>query len=166
MKIVADACSVILLARATILEPLTKWHDLLMPRSVYDEVIAGKKEKLMDALLTERLCFEKKITVKESKNKELIEKMKCDFGLGSGEAETIAVSLEEKSAVLTDNRQGRKVSKIYGLPLLGSLEVVLSLYKNKKIGGKKALDALQKLKRFGWFDDYLIQHCILEVKND
>lgn len=160
-----DACSIILLARATVLELLAEWRELLIPRHVYGEVVVGKKEKFMDALLTERLCLEKKIMVKESKNRKLLEKMKYDFGLGSGEAEAIVLSLEEKSAVLTDNRQGRKLSKIHGLPLLGSLEIVSGLYENKKIDRGKALDALQKLKRFGWFDDYLIQHCIEEVEN-
>ena len=112
----------------------------------------------------ERLKEEKKIDIKNVLNKELIQKLAHDIGLGAGEAESIAAALESKSkTILTDNKQGRKAAKIYGLNLLGSIEIIIALYKKQKISKEKALTALKILKEKGWFQNYLIEEAKKEV---
>ena len=69
-------------------------------------------------------------------------------------------------AVLTDNKQARKAARIYGLKLIGSPEVVVSLHKAKVLQSEKALAALDILRKFGWFDDYLIKTSMEERKNE
>lgn len=164
MKITVDSCSIILLAKATILEELAKYRKLIISEGVYNEVLKGKDEKLLDALLLERLVKEKKINLNKA-DKKMVNKLMNDFNLGNGEAESVALSIESDFILLTDNGQGRKVAKIYNLPLLGSTEVIVSLYKNKKIAKEKAISSLHTLRRYGWFDDYLIEEAIKDVKN-
>lgn len=164
MKLVVDACSIILLAKANVLEELAMWKEIVITDSVYNEVIEGKNKQLLDALVLERLAEENKISIKRDINKELIKKLTGDFGLGAGEAESIALALEADKVLLTDNKQGRKAAKVYGLKLLGSIEVVTALYKAKKISKEKAMSAMNILKKNGWFNDYLIEEALREVQ--
>lgn len=166
MKIILDTCSVILLAKASVLEDFSEQHNLVITDGAYNEVVKGKEKKFLDALLLERLCKEKKISKTNVKSKYLVNKFKKDFGLGGGEASTIALTIETKQSILTDNKQGRKTAKVYGLKLLGSPEVVVSLFKIKKINKNKALDALKILRNFGWFDNYIIEKALEEIKNE
>lgn len=167
MKIAVDACSVILLAKTTVLEDLAKWKELMITDSVYKEVLEGKKKSFLDALLLERLVNERKIAVCSERKKELTQKLKTDFGLGAGEAETISLALDNtEKIVLTDNKQGRKTAKIQGLKLLGSIDMVLALCKANKITKEKTIGALKTLKEIGWFQEYLIEKALEEVNNE
>jgi len=166
MKLVIDACSIILLAKATVLEELTKWKGIMITKGVYNEVLEGKDEKLLDALLLEKLVEEKKIPIKNNLKRELIQKLSKDFGLGIGESESLALALETSDkAMVTDNKQGRKAAKIQGLKLLGSIDIVIALYKAKRIDKEKAISALKNLKDNGWFQDYLMEKALEEIQN-
>ena len=166
MRIAVDACSVILLAKATVLEELAKWRELMITNSVYKEVLEGKEKSFLDALLLERLVNEKKIAVCNEVKEVLTQKLKIDFGLGAGEAESITLALENTNRmILTDNKQGRKTAKIQGLKLLGSIDTVLALFKAKRITKEKAIGALKTLKEMGWFQEYLIETALEEVNN-
>lgn len=166
MKIAIDSCSIILLAKATVLEILADNYKLLITRNVYQEILEGKNKKFIDALLTEKLVNEGKINIKKIKNKKLIKKLVEDFSLGIGEAETLALTLGKQCEVIsTDNKQGRKAAIIYKLNLVGSIDLITSLYKLKLIDKNKAVNALKELKEFGWFQDYLIDKALEDVKN-
>lgn len=167
MKIAVDSCSVILLAKSTVLEHLSKSYELVITEEVYKEVLKGKDKKLIDALLTERLVKENKINKNKAASSKLAEKLMLDFGLGKGEAETIALVLGEQcDIIITDNRQGRKVAQLYGLNLSGSIDAIVALCKLKILDKNKAMDGLSKLKEFGWFHAYLIDSALEEIKND
>lgn len=165
MKIIIDACSVILLGKITILETFLSNKDILITRGVYEEVIAGKEKKLFDALLLERLASENKIKISDDFDKSISVKLSEDFGLGKGESETISYAIKNKqSIIITDNKQGRKAAKIYGLLLSGSVEVIVSLYKSNKIDKNKALNSILNLKKFGWFNDDIINKAMEDIK--
>ena len=163
MNIAMDACSAILLSKATAIEIFSKQHNVLVTNQTYDEVIKGREKKFEDALLIEKLCNEGIIKIISMEDSKLTNKIKHSFGFGDGEASTIAYAIENKLAILTDNKQARKASNIYGLRLLGSPEVIVSLFKGKKIDKDKALYALEKLRKAGWFDGYLIEKAKEEI---
>ena len=166
MKLAIDSCSIILLAKATVLEAMCKKYDLIMAKTVYGEVLKGKDKKFMDALLTEKLVKEKKIIVKTAINARLANKLVRDFNLGKGESETLALAIGgECDAIITDNNQGRKSALIHGLNLIGSIDVITALYSLKLIDKNKAQDGLMKLREFGWFQEYLIDNAMEEIKN-
>ena len=166
MKFAVDACSIILLAKATILEILSNEHELFVTENVYKEILKGKDKKIIDALFTERLVKEEKIFINRVANKNLIKKLMEDFNLGSGEAETIALVIDKQcEVILTDNKQGRKVALIYGLNLVGSIDVIIALYILKLIDKDKAIDGLKRLREFGWFQDYLIDKALEDIEN-
>ena len=152
-----DSCSVILLAKASVLETLLEEYAVVVTSSVYKEVMKGKLKLFKDALLVERLKKEGKLTI-ISVNTTLMKKLRRDFNMGEGEASTLAATLKEKEGIIvTDNRQGRKAAHINNLLLVGSIELVVSLYRKKRITREKVLHALNILKDEGWFDDHLIE---------
>ena len=166
MKIAIDSCSIILLAKATVLETLASHYSLSITDKVYKEILEGKDKKFIDALLTERLVKEGFIQIKKINNNKLIKKLIGDFNLGAGEAETLVLTLDKQCEVIsTDNKQGRKVAIIYNLKLVGSIDLIISSYKLKLIDKHKVTDALKRLREFGWFQDYLIDNALEEVKN-
>ena len=155
--IVMDSCSVILLAKASVLETLADARPVAITKTVLQEVLKGKERLLEDALLLERLVQNQKIQLL-MENLVLTKKISQDFNMGYGEASTIAVAMGKKNAIVaTDNRQGRKVTKVHNLPLVGSPEIVVSLYKQKRITKEKASSALRVLQEQGWFSPYLLE---------
>lgn len=167
MTLIVDSCSIILLAKATVLEELAKWKKILITAGAYEEVIEGKEKKYLDALLLERLVAEQKIKIRNKLNRGVVKKLSADFGLGIGEAESIALALEETDlSLVTDNKQGRKTAKVYGLALAGSVETVVAMHKTKKISKEKAINSLRILKNAGWFQNYLIEKAFEEVQNE
>ncbi|MBI5002854.1 hypothetical protein HZC31_05685 [Candidatus Woesearchaeota archaeon] len=163
-KLLIDSCSIILLAKASVLEKLAEVHEATITSAVAEEVLAGKKKLFADALLLDRLLNEKKIR-NVFHPKEITEKIMNDYNMGKGEASIIAVGLKEKEIIIvTDNLQGRKVAKVFELPLVGSIECIVSLYKNKKITKEKAKESLEILKKEGWFQSYLIEDAEEDLK--
>ena len=110
MNFVIDACSAILLAKATLLETVFETYDIQITKQAYEEVAEGKKEMFADALLIERLNREKKIRFTEA-NTAVVRKFMQDFNMGEGEAATIAAAVKEKKGAITDNNQGRKAAQ-------------------------------------------------------
>lgn len=162
--IFADACTIILLAKASVLETTLKVYKLRITEAVYEEVIAGKRLMFPDALLLERLNNEKKVVI-VSTVAELQHKLQTDFNMGKGEASVIAVGITEKNSfVATDNKQGRKVAQINNIPLIGSIEIIVSLYQQKKISLEKAKVSLLILKQEGWFNPYLIEKAMEDLR--
>ena len=165
--IIGDACSIILLAKSSILEEFAKRRKIIIPSEVYNEIMAGKEKSSFDALLTEKLINEKKITIKKISNPKITEKLSKDFGLGKGESEAITLALTTpERIILTDNKQGRKTAKFYGLKLIGSVEVVVALYNLKHISKEKALNSLEILKKIGWFEDSLIERAKGDIEDE
>lgn len=152
-----DACSVILLAKAAVLETLTEAHIVTLTKEVYEEVMAGKPKMFPDALLVERLTRLQKIKLVSVESK-LTKKLEHDFNMGSGEASIIAGGIRTSHQIIaTDNKQGRTAAKINNLKVVGSIELIVALYKSQKISQEKAVAALNTLQKEGWFEPLLIE---------
>jgi len=158
-----DACSAILLAKASVLESCADNQVIFMTPDVYEEVMAGKERMFPDALLVERLTENKKLKIIKE-DRALTKKFMQDFNMGRGEASIVAITIKEiNTLILTDNRQGRKAATINNLSLLGSIEMVVHLYQKKKISREKAATALKILQEEGWFEPFLIEKAREEI---
>ncbi len=164
MKLVMDACTVILLAKSSVLEPAAKTHDITLPGTVLNEVLAGIEKKLLDAMITRRLVESKILSISGNKNEKLRNRLMADFGMGSGEADSLALAMQGTfDSVATDNKQGRKAAMVNSIALVGSPEIIMALHKAGKISADKTRQALRVLKTDGWFNDVLIERLIEEV---
>lgn len=161
--IIADSCSIILLAKATILEKTIEVYNLNITPKVLEEVIKGKDKMHLDALIVEKLKNENKLKITED-NKMITQKLAVDFNMGFGEASTISAAKDKKCIVVTDNKQGRKVALINNIDLVGSPDVIVGLFKKKKISKEKAISALNVLKKEGWFENYILEKAREDIK--
>lgn len=164
MRIIIDACSAILLAKASVFEKVLDSYNVIMPQEVYDEVIKGKEKLFADALLVERLKKENKIKVVKV-NQKLKNKIRKDFNMGDGESSVLSSALEGNLIVFTDNRQGRKAAATNSIPLIGSPEIMVSLYKKKIIDYDKIINALKIIDEQGWFENYILEKIREDLKN-
>lgn len=156
MTIISDATSLILLAKAGLLETFAGRNKIIVPRLVYEEVIKGKDNGREDSMLVERLAAEKKLLVslpkKSAKNK--IEKL---FNLRGGELETIAVAFGQRHTILSDDKKCLNAAKALNIDSITSLDVVVAMHKKGVISKEKATDCLDKLEEYGWYARDLIK---------
>ena len=104
MTFVSDATSLILLAKVGLLELFANRNSVVVPQHVFDEVVKGKDKGRVDAFSVEKLRDEKKfsITFPKEETKAKIQKL---FNIKGGELDVLAISLETKATVLTDDKK-------------------------------------------------------------
>ncbi|MBI3032715.1 hypothetical protein HYY69_04530 [Candidatus Woesearchaeota archaeon] len=165
-QIIVDSCTIILLAKATVLETFVENYYVYITQAIYDEVMMGKVKKRYDALLFEKLYHQGKVTIIDYK-KRIMVKLKYDFNMDNGEASILAVAIDKKEfALATDSKQARKCAVLYSLPMFSSFSIITHLYKSKKITLKKALGSISVLKKEGWFNHYLIEKIKEDLQHD
>src|ERR1700730_3170858 len=105
--LVFDASTLILIAKVELLDPFRASIELevAVPGQVARESCAVKKT--LDALIIQKALDEARIKVKVVKNRKLVAKLQVDFSLGKGEAEAIALALQEKAQLVgIDDKNG------------------------------------------------------------
>src|SRR3989344_6196099 len=139
MKVVKDSMVLINLAKTTILEISCDYlKKVMIERGVFEEtVIVGKKKGMEDAKLIEILVKNKKIEVKQVKDKNLL-KMANEFNIYRGEAESLAIyNQEEANLLISDDYNLRKKKELVKAKIIGSLAVILKLKLANKINKNK-----------------------------
>ncbi len=112
--------------------------ELTIAEAVYNEIVKkGKIRNAPEAFIIEEAINNKIIEVSksnESSKKKAISLLNFYKSLDYGEAETIALALQEKqSEVLIDEKAARKVASLYNLKPRGSLRVLLLAFIKKII---------------------------------
>ena len=156
MTIIADATSLILLSKISILEIFVNRNEVVTSEIVYDEVIKGKEKSRIDSMLTEKLVKENKLKVKtpNRNTKTNIEKL---FNLKFGELEVVSLAHKTKNAILSDDKKCINAAKVLGIGFIISLDAVIALYKKNAITKEKAIECVDKLENYGWYSKELIK---------
>lgn len=156
MTIVSDATSLILPAKAGLLELFANRNKVIVPKSVYEEVAKGKIKGRIDSMLVEKLVAEKKLSVmpvnKSVKNK--IEKM---FNIRGGELEVVSMALGKSHAIITDDKKCLNAAKALKIDFITSLDVIAAFYKKGIIKKERALECIGILEEYGWYARDLIK---------
>ncbi|MFH1742478.1 MAG: DUF3368 domain-containing protein [bacterium] len=119
-------------------------EGILVPRSVWHEVVEqGSGQKGAD-----RISAAPWITVLDVKDTELVSFLR--LYIDQGEAEAIALFREEKAEVLLlDEKDARRVARHNGIPVLGTVGILIWAKRNGLIDSLSAeLDALQEQGNF------------------
>ncbi len=121
MKIVSNASPLIALSAIGKLELLHELYDtIFIPRAVYDEVTVHGQHKQRVIIDDSEKSW---LKVKPVQNKVIVDTLKIQ--LDAGEAEAIALALEEKvDLILIDERIGRRMAQSLGLMVLGTLGIL------------------------------------------
>ncbi|NOZ77166.1 MAG: hypothetical protein GXO65_05765 [Euryarchaeota archaeon] len=119
------------------------YSKIFIVEAVKEEVVdRGKAQGHADALLIESAL--KEGWIKLEKSVPPVGELKR-FGLHRGEAQTISAALEGKGTVLLDDDAAREVASHLGLPVRGSLGVLVLAARDGILGKKEALKALDRL---------------------
>ncbi|MEK6948026.1 MAG: hypothetical protein AABX19_02170 [Nanoarchaeota archaeon] len=164
MKVVKDSMVLINLAKITLLETSCNFFKVvLIPKMVFEEVVtAGKNKGSDEVIIIENLIKNKKIKVKEIKDKE-VTKMVNEFNIYGGEAEALILYKQEKCDLLiSDDFNLRKKKDLVNARIIGSLAVLLKLRQSKKIDKNKFENCINKMREIGWFSSSVIDKVLLD----
>lgn len=157
--IICDSSLLILLSKLEMLDLLIEAFDnVIIPQAVYSEAVTlGKILKKMDAFLIEKQVKEKKINLKQIKDKAEKENLIKNFNLHDGEAEAIVLYIEEKADLLgTDDYKTLKVCKILEIKYFTTLLFIIRCFSNKKLSKESTLLKFENLKEIGWYKENII----------
>jgi predicted nucleic acid-binding protein len=141
MRVVVNATPLIALALLDRLELLRQMFDeILLPAAVYDEVVVkGAGRPGADAVGQADW-----LQVVSPQATSTIEPML--LGLDAGEMDVLLLAREqEPDWVLIDERLGRRVARAMGLPVKGTLGVLLAAVLAGLLSKAEALDGLHQL---------------------
>src|SRR3989344_1655761 len=154
--LLVDPSTLILTAKSEILDLLIEAsHEPLAISTEVEE--EATRKNTFDALLIKQRIGEKKILVKKVKDNAMVKRTMSDFNMHKGEAETIALCIENKGKyVATDDYNAMKACSVLNIGYVTSLGILQQLYKNKKLGKEQALLKFEALARYGRFSDEIL----------
>jgi predicted nucleic acid-binding protein len=166
MFLVKDSMVVIHLAKMMLLEDSCNYFkNVIIPKKVYEEIMVAKKHNYPEISIIEEMMVKNRIKVKKVKNKKYLARV-AQFNIQRGEAEAVALYWQEKADYLaTDDDNVRKKKVLLNVNLLGTLVIVLKLYKKKMISEDKFKESLEELRKIGWFSNAVIDKVLLEGIN-
>ncbi|MGH7823391.1 MAG: hypothetical protein ACREQ9_26825 [Candidatus Binatia bacterium] len=146
--VVADASSLILMAKTSILGTYGAHVSLLIPSQAFAEVASPRLRKVHpDARLIARTVDDGLVQVRSVRSRR-----KLPLSLGAGEAATVRLFDEAKAdLVLSDDGRAIRVCRLLGIPFTTTPRVVVDLVSSKALGrgdGRRALEKLAVLGRY------------------
>lgn len=143
MKIAVDACALVYLAKAGLLDFLERLpYEYIIDGEVYNEaVVKGMEERFPDAYLLEYSIKKRKIIeiVGVDVSKEI------DYFVGEGEASTYILSVEKNAVAVTSDRVAYKKMFKRNAKVIQTDLMFLDAYFKKLISKKELLDVLNRL---------------------
>lgn len=155
--LIFDASTFILLSKIDLLEIFISNFDrrILIPEMIRTEVcIEGQDE----TPLLVRLIKEKKISVLKVKSNRLTRKFMEDFNIDMGEAEVLALALEEKASIVaTDDRNAIRACKVLKIDFITAISVLIRTLEKKLIDKEEAIIKLKKLGSVARYNQAIIE---------
>ncbi|MHA1262206.1 MAG: hypothetical protein ACTSSA_08900 [Candidatus Freyarchaeota archaeon] len=147
MRIAVDACTLIYLAKAGLLDFLKRLpYEYIIDKEVYKEaVVKGMEERYPDAFLLE--YFIKKQKILEVVGVDISKDI--DYFVGEGEASTYTLSVEKNAIAVTSDRVAYKKMFKRNAKVVQTDLMFLDAYFKKFISKRELLDALNRLLTVG-----------------
>jgi len=156
--LVFDASTLILIAKMEALDSFLGGteFEVAIPVEVERECCAVKKS--LDALMIQKALDESRIKVVAVKNKRLVSKLQGDFGLGRGEAESIALALAEKARVVgIDDKNGINACKLLGIAFTTAIGILVRMREKELLTVNEALVKLAALGKHGRYKQSILE---------
>jgi len=163
--IVFDASTLILITKAELLDLFLA--NVSVPIAIPGEVekeCCGSK-KALDAVIIQKALDESRIKVVVVRNRRLLAKLQADFSLGKGEAEAIALALNEKAQLLgIDDKNGINACKLLGVAFTTAVGILIRSREKGLLGESEALEKLTSLAKHGRYKDSIIEDARLKME--
>lgn len=165
MMVIKDAMILIHLAKLSLLETCCDYFGgVFIPNKVKEEAVdMGKEKGYPDAVLIQEVIDRDKLSVQDVDDKGLIERVN-KFNIQGGEAEAVALYWEiEADLLATDDDNVRSKKTLLDLKIVGTLPILLRLFKAGDVDEKKFKDSLDMLKEIGWFSSAVLDKTAMEA---
>jgi predicted nucleic acid-binding protein len=165
IMIVLDASTLILIAKADLLDPfLTSINvPVAIPREVAKECCSSKKA--LDAIIIQKALDESRIEVFTLRNRRLVAKLQTDFSLGQGEAEAIALALDEKAQIIgIDDKNGIDACKVLGIAFTTAVGILIRSWEKGLLEKPDAIAKLALLAKYGRYKHSIIEDARLKLE--
>ena len=141
MNVVVNSTPLIALSLINQLELLNHLFDeVIIPSGVYQEVVIEGVSKPGEVELKDASWIKVQSVTPSSTIEPLL------LGLDKGELQVILLALSIKPDwVIIDEKLGRKVAQVMGLPLKGTVGVLLAGFYSGYLSKQEVLDSLQQL---------------------
>jgi len=156
--IVFDASTLILITKAELLDSFLGSIGLAVaiPGEVAKECCGSRKT--LDGVTIQKAIDESRIKVIVVKSHRLVAKLQADFSLGRGEAESIALAINEKAQLLgIDDKNGINACKVLGLAFTTAVGILIRSREKGLVEGPEALEKLERLTRHGRYKGSIIE---------
>lgn len=147
MIIVADTTPLISLMKIGQLDLLEKlFGEVQIPKAVFEELIYNSNYPEESKLIRES-----KFIIRVSvNNTSAVELLRRSSGLDAGESEAIILSDSlNASLLLMDEVKGRQVAKQMGIPLMGTLGLLLVGYKENILTKQQIVECIDIMRKSG-----------------
>ena len=155
---VFDTSTLILIAKVGLLDLfLTNVSvPVAIPGEVEKECCGSKKA--LDAVIIQKALDESRIKTVGVKSRRLVTKLRADFSLGRGEAEAIALALNEKAEVLAiDDKNGINACKLLGVAFTTAVGILIRGREKGLLEESEALEKLSSLAKHRRYKDSIIE---------
>ena len=161
--IVIDSSSLILLAKIGVLDKviMNSKEKLAVTDKVCQESIS--RNELFDAQIIKSKLEEKLIEKVKVKNIMLYRRIRKDFNIGEGEAESIALCLETKTDLITDDRKAINACRALKIRFTTTGKLLVKLYEKGRITKVETDGYIKKLERFGRYSKAALQEIMKDV---
>src|SRR4029079_16611788 len=122
-------------------------------------------KKPLDAIIIQKALDESRIEVFTLRNRRLVAKLQTDFSLGKGEAEAIALALDEKAQIVgIDDKNGIDACKVLGIAFTTAVGIRIEGRKKGLREGPAAIAKLALLARHGRYKHSIIEDARLKLE--
>ena len=168
MPVVSNSSPLILLARAGILGLLRMYEEVIVPWSVFDEVVVkGIAHGFSDALVVEEAVEEGWIRVVELDEAESLFASKVAEGareIHRGEAEALSLARSRGVRLIVDDSSARALAGVFGIDARGTLFVLLSGLRKGLLTTSDAKESVSRMVSHGMrIDPKLLARLLSEI---
>lgn len=137
--------------------------EVAIPKAVEDECCGVSKT--FDALIIRKALDDAKIKVQKVRNTKMTAKLLADFNMGRGEAEAIALALEQKALIVgIDDKCGIDACKLLGLPFTTSIGLLIRSRQKGLLGLDDARGRLSTLARYGRYRKSILEDALKRLE--
>ena len=147
MIVVSDTTPLISLMKIDHLDLIHQlFGEVQIPNAVFMELVSNSRFPNESRQIRE-YSFIKKVDVTDIQSVNLLRR---STGLDAGESEAIVLSDSIKSSLLLmDEVKGRQVARQMGIPLIGTIGILLAAYKENLLTKEEILKCIETLKVAG-----------------
>jgi predicted nucleic acid-binding protein len=163
--IIFDASTLILIAKGELLDLFISHAGVpvVIPGEVARECCGSKK--VLDAVMIQKTLDESRIKTVTVKNHRAVAKLQADFCLGRGEAEAIALALNEKAQLLgIDDKNGINACKLLGIAFTTAVGILIRSREKGLLEEPESLEKLALLAKHGRYKDSIIEDARLQLE--